>query len=328
VGLVGELVDLVLPGVCAGCGAERVPMRFGVCGACAAELEALVPFGTAPTPAPPGMPACVAVGGYGGALRGSLLAYKERKRHRLAKPLGHLLAAAIVEAALGATPFPRAAFESGPSPRAAFEGGPSQSGPSRSAPFNGAAFEGAAFEGAAVGEVGSGGRGRGGVPIVVVPVPSTGRAARERNGDHMRRLAGVAVRRLRLEGWDAEVVQPLRALPKVDSASLDVAGRAREAENSLRIRGSWQSFLRRRPTIKGTLIVVDDIVTTGATLAAVTGRLREVNMQVTGAAVLAATRRRAFSASGVRQRPPAPHPGSKVPHTGSSTRGDGEPSAG
>ena len=39
-------------------------------------------------------------------------------------------------------------------------------------------------------------------------------------------------------------------------------------------------------------MVVDDIVTTGATLAAVTARLREVNMQVTGAAVLAATRRR------------------------------------
>ncbi len=39
-------------------------------------------------------------------------------------------------------------------------------------------------------------------------------------------------------------------------------------------------------------MVVDDIVTTGATLAAVTTRLREANMQVTGAAVLAATRLR------------------------------------
>ena len=39
-------------------------------------------------------------------------------------------------------------------------------------------------------------------------------------------------------------------------------------------------------------MVVDDIVTTGATLAAVTGRLEEADMQVTGAAVLAATRLR------------------------------------
>ena len=42
--------------------------------------------------------------------------------------------------------------------------------------------------------------------------------------------------------------------------------------------------------------MVDDIVTTGATLAAVTVRLREADMQVTGAAVLAATRLRAAGA--------------------------------
>jgi orotate phosphoribosyltransferase len=44
--------------------------------------------------------------------------------------------------------------------------------------------------------------------------------------------------------------------------------------------------------MRGTPVVVDDIVTTGATLAAVTARLREANVQVAGAAVLAATRRR------------------------------------
>jgi predicted amidophosphoribosyltransferase len=41
--------------------------------------------------------------------------------------------------------------------------------------------------------------------------------------------------------------------------------------------------------MRGTLVVVDDIVTTGATLAAVTCRLKEADMQVAGAAVLAAT---------------------------------------
>jgi len=39
-------------------------------------------------------------------------------------------------------------------------------------------------------------------------------------------------------------------------------------------------------------VVVDDIVTTGATLAAATARLEEANMLVNGAAVLAATRLR------------------------------------
>ena len=45
------------------------------------------------------MPPCVAVGPYGGALRGALLAYKEKGRHRLARPLGALLAGAIAEVA-------------------------------------------------------------------------------------------------------------------------------------------------------------------------------------------------------------------------------------
>jgi orotate phosphoribosyltransferase len=80
--------------------------------------------------------------------------------------------------------------------------------------------------------------------------------------------------------------------------------------------------------MRGTLIVVDDIVTTGATLAAVTRRLREVDMQVTGAAVLAATRLRGH------RRPPGapaatgPVAGPKVVRFVPQTRGDGRPSAG
>ena len=78
--LIGGLTDLVLPAACAGCGAERVPLRSGACGDCSAALEALVPYPTAPVPPPPGMPACSAVGPYAGPLRSALLAYKERGR--------------------------------------------------------------------------------------------------------------------------------------------------------------------------------------------------------------------------------------------------------
>jgi predicted amidophosphoribosyltransferase len=268
-GMVADLADLVLPTACAGCATPRVPLRFGACAACVTELEALRPYATAPDPAPAGMPACTAVGPYGGALRGALLAYKEKGRHRLAGPLGALLASAIAEAA-----------------------------------------------------------GRGRVPLTVVPVPSTGRASRARGGDHMARLAAHAVRRLRAAGWDADVRSPLRALPRPDSASLDVAGRAAAAESSLRIRGALLRIPRRRPTMRGTLVVVDDIVTTGATLAAVTVRLREANMQVTGAAVLAATRLRRDRGPGpgrgVRPGLPGPEVLAHVPRT----RGDGRPSAG
>ena len=230
--LLGDLADLVLPSACAGCGAERVRLRHGACTRCAAVLEALRPFRTAPRPAPPGMPPCVAVGPYAGELRAALLAYKERGRHSLTRPLGALLAVAVAELA----------------PR--------------------------------------------GVPVVVVPVPSTAAAVRERHGDHMARLAAHAVRRLGEAGWHAGLARLLAASPRPDSASLSVAERAAAAENSLRIRTSRIGFPRRATPEKCTLVVVDDIVTTGATLAAVTTRLGEANVQVTGAAVLAATRLR------------------------------------
>ncbi|WP_305789572.1 ComF family protein [Symbioplanes lichenis] len=269
----GDLADLVLPGACAGCGAERIPLRYGTCARCVAELEALRPYPTVPSPPPQGMPACVAAGVYGGALRQALLAYKERGRHRLAGPLGAVLAASVAAAAVR----------------------------------------------------GGGGRR---VPIVVVPVPSTAAAVRERHGDHMARLAAQAVRRLEGAGWQARMVRPLRALPRPDSASLDVRGRAAAAESSLRIKGDGIRIPRRRPTIGGTLIVVDDIVTTGATLAAVTCRLREVDVQVTGAAVLAATRLRATRPGAGGPGVPWSASGPEVPPSGSRTRGDGRASAG
>jgi predicted amidophosphoribosyltransferase len=247
--LIGGLTDLVLPAACAGCGAERVPLRSGACGDCAAALEALVPYPTAPVPPPPGMPACSAVGPYAGPLRSALLAYKERGRHRLARPLGALLAAAVADVAVR------------------HGGGPA-------------------------------------VPIVIVPVPSTARAIRTRQGDHMARLAAHAVRRLRASGWQADLARPLRALPRPDSASLDPVGRAAAAESSLRIRSVRIPILRRALTMRRTLIVVDDIVTTGATMAAVTSRLREAQVQVTGAAVLAATQLRAARAGRPVLRPP------------------------
>jgi predicted amidophosphoribosyltransferase len=230
--LLGDLADLILPAACAGCEAERVRLRFGVCAGCAAALEALRPFRTAPTPPPPGLPRCVAVGPYQGPLRGALLAYKERGRHRLARPLGSMLASAV------ATLAP----------------------PGR--------------------------------PVTLVPVPSTAAAVRERGGDHMCRLAGQAVRRLRMAGWEAGVARALRASPRPDSASLDAAARRAAAESSLRIRQRRIGFSRPVQPIAGTLVVVDDIVTTGATLATVTHRLEEAEMQVAGAAVLAATRLR------------------------------------
>ncbi|MGC1213538.1 MAG: ComF family protein, partial [Micromonospora sp.] len=101
-GLWADLTDLVLPAACAGCGDRPPGMRHGFCPRCVEELESLRPAPARPTPAPPGLPPCVALGPYAGALREGLLAYKERGRHGLARPLGALLAE-VVAAAVGTT---------------------------------------------------------------------------------------------------------------------------------------------------------------------------------------------------------------------------------
>ena len=80
--LAAALVDLVLPGDCAGCGLPAAPW----CTDCGAQLG----------PARPARPARraggVAAGRYTGPLRAALLRYKERGRRDLAGPLAGLLA--------------------------------------------------------------------------------------------------------------------------------------------------------------------------------------------------------------------------------------------
>jgi predicted amidophosphoribosyltransferase len=124
-------------------------------------------------------------------------------------------------------------------------------------------------------------------PLVLVPVPATGAAVRARHGDHMLRLARRAARTLGAAGRAVSVAPVLRALPKEDSTHLDRHARARVALGSFAARPAAG---RVRP---GALVVVlDDVVTTGSTLAAVTARLAERGVVVAFAATLAATRLR------------------------------------
>ena len=94
-GVLLDLVDLVMPSVCAGCATAGAGQA---CPACRAGLAALRPRVTVPTPAPPGLPRCVALGEYGGQMRGLILSYKERGAHRLAGPLGAALARVVAVA--------------------------------------------------------------------------------------------------------------------------------------------------------------------------------------------------------------------------------------
>ncbi len=135
--------------------------------------------------------------------------------------------------------------------------------------------------------------------VLLVPVPTTAKAVRQRRGDHMLRLARAAARRLRQDGRWVATARPVRALARPDSAGLSAADRVRLARRSL---------VPRRPAVPGWLrhaalpppgwlphpavVVVDDVITTGATVAAVCDVLAGMGRKVDAVAVLAATERR------------------------------------
>ncbi|MBL6275244.1 ComF family protein [Micromonospora fiedleri] len=124
-------------------------------------------------------------------------------------------------------------------------------------------------------------------PLVLVPVPDTPAAARARFGDHLGRLARHCARRLDAAGWPVRVDRPVRALPRPDSVTLDSAGRAATALAAFRVRPD------AGPVPPGTTVVLlDDIVTTGSTLAAISQLLAVQGMSPSVAAVLAATEKR------------------------------------
>lgn len=128
-------------------------------------------------------------------------------------------------------------------------------------------------------------------PVLLIPVPASARAARERYGDHMARLARHAAARMRAAGWSVSLAHPLRALPRQDSTSLSRVERAAAAATGFRLRPGRVSALRRAASGR-TVVLLDDIVTTGATLSAVTRLLEAAGVRVRAAALLAATVRR------------------------------------
>lgn len=132
----------------------------------------------------------------------------------------------------------------------------------------------------------------GGDPVVLVPVPATARAARARGGDHLLPLAAAAVRSLRRGGRPAAVVPAVAARPRPDSAGLSSAARLRFAADAFRVRRAGLGGLGRALRAGARVVVVDDIVTTDATAAAMATLLAGHGTPVAAVAVVAATRRR------------------------------------
>ncbi|MEV0024240.1 ComF family protein [Streptomyces atroolivaceus] len=196
-----EIVGLVLPVACGGCGRPRTEL----CEGCAAGLVA-EPRRVRPTPEPVGLPVVHAAAAYENAVRAMLLAHKERGALGLAGALGAALAAAV-----------------------------------------------RAGEGYA-GDAGT---------LLLVPVPSARRATAGRGHDPARRIAAAAAAELRRGGTRARVLAVLRQRRAVaDQAGLGAR------ERQVNLAGALVVVDRGRRLLgEGRVVLVDDLLTTGASLA-------------------------------------------------------------
>jgi predicted amidophosphoribosyltransferase len=124
--------------------------------------------------------------------------------------------------------------------------------------------------------------------VALVPVPSTRGAVRRRGHDPLARAGRRAAVLLRRVGYGCSVVPALRHRRAVaDQAGLDAAARRENLASALGLRAQSTNLLAHR-----CVVLVDDVVTTGATLSEAARALRAYGIEPCGAAVIAATPRR------------------------------------
>ena len=130
-------------------------------------------------------------------------------------------------------------------------------------------------------------------PGWLCPVPSPRATVRQRGHDPLRRMTKAAVRSLRRQGIDARLAGALHVVRRPDDqAGLSAERRTANLDGAFAVRSRWAETLTDQP-----VVLVDDVITTGSTLAEACRALESRGVPVLGCAVLAATRRRSPSGS-------------------------------
>ena len=121
--------------------------------------------------------------------------------------------------------------------------------------------------------------------VDLVPVPTSWSARWRRGDDLVRSLTDAAAQRLQASGCSATVRTVLtHARRTADQSGLGAQDRAGNLAGAFVLRRDAAS-----PAAGSPVVVVDDVVTTGATIAEATRALHVGGWQVTGAATVAAT---------------------------------------
>ncbi|MFG2196355.1 ComF family protein [Streptomyces sp. NPDC048639] len=133
----------------------------------------------------------------------------------------------------------------------------------------------------------SGGRGR----LLLVPIPSARRAVAARGHDPTRRVARAAAAGLRRGGRPARVAPVLRQRRAVaDQTGLTGPQRLGNLAGALMVPASAAGLLRGRSAVPegASVVLVDDLMTTGASLAEGARAVTAAGGRVVGGAVVAA----------------------------------------
>ncbi|MCL2464725.1 MAG: ComF family protein [Micrococcales bacterium] len=122
----------------------------------------------------------------------------------------------------------------------------------------------------------------GDIPVLVIPAPSTPAARRRRGWDPAGALAKAVADELVGRGVPARATAMLRRAPGADQAGLSARARSRNLSGHVRVRRGVPAGPRRA-------VLVDDVLTTGATFAACVQALAAAGIEVVGGAVVATT---------------------------------------